>query len=55
MSCVFKEEFERIYPVIPNLDAIKNKTIYISGSTGLIGRYLIEFIMYLNEFFGFNQ
>lgn len=54
MDIKFKDEFEKIITSIPNLSSLKNKVVFITGSTGLIGRYLIEFLMYLNEFFSYN-
>ena len=54
MDIKFKDEFEKLVDAIPNLYYLKEKTIFITGSTGLIGRYLISFLIYLNYTFNYN-
>ena len=39
---------------IPNINILNNKSILITGSTGLIGSALIDMIIYLNIFFKSN-
>lgn len=37
-----------------NLDELKNKTIFVTGANGLIGGFLIDFFVYLNEVHSYN-
>ena len=52
-NCKYKEEIAAIanYPL--PWDKLKNRSIMISGASGLIGSFLIDVIMYKNSF-GFN-
>lgn len=48
-SKILYEDFERLYDLGVNYKVLNNKTIYITGSTGMIASYLILFLIYLNE------
>lgn len=47
----FKSEFALLQLQPQVLEALRNRQILVTGATGLIGAYLIHFLMYLNERF----
>lgn len=51
-----KTYFENLYTASKQIDwqRLKNKTILITGATGMIGRCLVDFIMYANNNFFMN-
>ena len=53
-NSVFYEDCDVIYQAIPNVKMLNNKVIVVTGSTGLIGSAIIDFLSYLNEKRGFN-
>lgn len=40
--------------ITKDFDELKNKTVFITGSSGLIGSFLVDTLMYLNKHKGFN-
>ncbi|MDE5715807.1 MAG: NAD-dependent epimerase/dehydratase family protein [Anaeroplasmataceae bacterium] len=49
MNEMILEEIKEVVNAFPFMEQFKNKTILITGGTGLIGSYLIRTIKYLNE------
>lgn len=49
MNNLFEEDLINSINNIPNIEKIKNKTVFISGSNGLIGKFMIDMFMYLNQ------
>lgn len=49
------EECENITSILgKNIETLVNKSILITGANGLIGSYLIDYLLYLNEKFQYN-
>lgn len=46
---IITEDFEQIANSRLNFDNFKKKTVLITGASGMIGGYLTEFFLYLNE------
>lgn len=52
---LLESEYENIIKVLgSDLENLKNKSILITGSNGLIASYLIDFLIYLNSHFYFD-
>lgn len=50
MNAILLTEFDDIYKRLESvLHKLNNKAILITGATGLIGCYLVKFLLYLNE------
>ena len=54
MNKQYVEDIQNTINSIKDLDTIKNKTIFVFGSNGLIGSFIIDMIMYLNETKDYN-
>ena len=52
---MIREDCARVLTDPTPLEALKNKSVFISGGTGFIGSWLTEFIAYLNDNFGFGS
>jgi len=48
LDSITKNEFERIYNN-SHFVMLKNKSVLITGANGLIGSYLIDYLLYLND------
>ena len=56
MNKFLTKSMEKIFNTLgSNLDEFKDKTILITGANGLIGGFLSEFFMYLNDEHNFNS
>lgn len=56
MNKFLTKSMEKIFNTLgSNLDEFKDKTILITGANGLIGGFLSEFFMYLNDEHDFNS
>ena len=52
---ITQEEFLNIIELLKlDLELLKNKSILITGANGLIGSYLVDFLMFLNREKGYN-
>lgn len=51
---MYIEDIENIVKNIDSWDFIKNKTVFISGATGMIGSLIVDTLMYRNEMFKDN-
>lgn len=52
---IYMEDIEKnVYDSIINWDKLKNKTIFITGGTGLIGSLIINTILYANKIYNLN-
>lgn len=51
---LYLEDINNTIKSTKDIESIKDKTIFITGSNGLIGSYLIDTIMYLNDKYNFN-
>ena len=49
MNDIYEKDLNTVYNSIPNIEKLKKKKIFIAGSNGLIGSFIIDFIMYLNN------
>lgn len=49
MNNYLNEELKKVTEVFPYFEELKNKSILITGATGLICSYLIDVLMYLNQ------
>ena len=50
MNTILTTEFEHIYNTLGDrVGALSNKTILITGATGLIGSYIVDFLIWLNN------
>lgn len=54
MNKIYNDDLINVSSVVPKIENFKNKTIFISGSTGLIGTFIIDLFMNLNEVEGYN-
>lgn len=48
------KSFEKIIPTIRNIEMLRNSSVLITGASGLICSNLVDFLMYLNRYHGFN-
>ena len=51
---VYKNDLAFAFGAINNFELLKDKKILITGATGLIGSYLVDLIMYCNQYGGAN-
>ena len=54
MNKLYQEDIENTIKMTQEIEELKNKTIFITGANGLIGRFIIDTIMYLNRNKDFN-
>ena len=54
MNSLYNDDLINVSSAVKGIEELKNKTIFISGSSGLIGTFLIDLIMHLNETEGYN-
>ena len=55
MNKFLTKSMQKIFTTLnSNLDEFKNKTILITGANGLIGGFLSDFFVYLNDEHDFN-
>lgn len=54
MNDLYLEDINNTIKSVKEIEKLKNKTIFITGSNGLIGSFLIDTIMYLNKNNNFN-
>ena len=50
MNRLYEEDLENVANSI-DINALKNKTLFITGANGLIGRFIVDLIMYINKAF----
>lgn len=46
---IMKEDMENIFLTQESWDSLKNKSVYVTGASGMIASYLVMFLIYLNE------
>ena len=51
---LYLEDIENIIQSIGNFDFIKNKSVFISGASGMIGSLIVDVLMYVNYKFNCN-
>ena len=51
---LYLEDIENIIQSIGNFDFIKNKSVFISGASGMIGCLIVDVLMYANYKFNCN-
>ena len=54
MNSLLKKEYDTISAQIKKIDDLKNKKVLITGASGLIGSYLVNYLVYLNKIFNSN-
>ena len=42
-------DFRTVFDSVKDIGLLKNKTVFITGANGLIGSFIIDFIMFLND------
>lgn len=56
MNSILVNEYAEIYADLGDIYAeLTNARILITGATGLIGAYIVDFLLYMNEFHGLNM
>ena len=53
-SKIIDEDMQNIFNRKINWNVFRNKTILITGATGMLATYVVYFLLYLNEFQGMN-
>lgn len=53
MNYIQLQEYNNILSLI-NIESFKNKSILVTGANGLIGSYLIDFLLYVNNAFNYK-
>lgn len=51
---IYLEDMENTKKMIANVEKLKDKTIFLAGATGLIGSFIVDFILYLNNKKNYN-
>ena len=46
---MIREDMERIFDSLPDLESLKNKKMLITGANGMLAGYLVRFFAYLNS------
>lgn len=54
MNSLYVEDIENTIKQVKDIEILKNKTLFITGANGLIGSFIIDTIMYLNNSFNYN-
>lgn len=54
MNNILNEDFELLYNNDLNWNEFKNCSFLITGASGMIGSYIIQFLMYLNKIYDLN-
>ena len=54
MNDLYIEDLKNCITLTKDIETLKNKTIFITGANGLVGTFLVDLIMYLNENLNFN-
>ncbi len=49
LASFLAEDFERIAPLAPALDALDGQRLYLSGATGFFGKHLLALLAHLHE------
>ena len=52
-STIYKEDLEKVFQSISNIEILKNKSFFITGCNCLICSVLVDFLLYLNEKYAF--
>ena len=50
----YKEDFKNTYDSSVGIELLSNKKILITGATGLIGSFLVDFCLFLNEIYDYK-
>lgn len=53
MNKLYEEDLENVTNSI-NINALQNKTLFITGANGLIGRFIVDLLMFINKKFNKN-
>lgn len=51
---IIRRDMEEIYASRSDWERLRGKRIYVTGAAGMIASYLVMFLMYLNEAYGFE-
>ena len=52
-NVLYCQDIERIS--VPEFEAFRNKKFFITGASGLVGSFLVDVLMYLNDKHGYNM
>ncbi len=51
---IYLDDLKKTKENIKNLESIKNSSILVTGSTGMIGSAIVDFLLFLNVFYDYN-
>lgn len=51
---LYQEDIEKVFNILSDWSLLRDKTILISGATGMIGTFLVDIIMYCNKNINLN-
>lgn len=54
MNRIIKEEIHQILKLDANWEKLKNKTVLVTGATGMIGQYIVFTLLELNRLYNYN-
>lgn len=54
MNNLYIEDIENTIKQVKDIETLKNKSLFITGANGLIGSFIIDTIMYLNNKYNYN-
>lgn len=54
MNRIIKEDIHQILKLDANWEKLKNKTVLITGATGMIGQYIVFTLLELNNLYNYN-
>lgn len=46
---IIEDDMEELYQRLPESDALKHNSIYISGASGMLASYMVAYLLWLNE------
>lgn len=55
INTIYEQDIKTITNLKCDVQKLKNKTLLITGGTGLIGTYLVDMLLYLNKEFSLNM
>ena len=54
MNIIIEEDIKKIIELKANWEKLKNKTVLVTGATGMIGQYIIFTLLELNNLYDYN-
>lgn len=53
-SKVYQDDLKRALKQVPHIETLKNKSLLITGATGLLGSFIVDMLMMANELFDYR-